>query len=819
MFRTMKRHAIVLLIVCLMTSGWQLAYAMDNTTDRTGHWAETQLSAWLQKGFIQGYEDGSLRPNQSVKRGELVALINRTQGLTESADIRFADLGKEHWSYVDVAKAVKAGYIEGYEDNSIRVETNVSRQELAVMLARLLKLGASESAKAVTKFKDGASIADWSRSAIGALAAKGIIDGYEDGSFRPAVMVTRAEAVVMLDRAMSAAIYHKAGVFGPQNGTETIKGNVVVTAPGVTLRNMSIAGDLQLAEGIGEGDVTLQNVTVAGKTQINGGGANSVHIEGSVLAQVIVDKKNGLVRIAAGGTTSIKEVLVLSGVIIETGDVTGTGIDTVTVSESLPKETKITLAGSFGNVQLLASGLLVEVPKGTIAKLSVGSNAKDTKLVFGKESSILMLVLNAVTSVFGQGDIKHAVINAIGIVFEKAPGKIENGSGTGSSAGAGGTSSTATDNGEDSTADPGNGGGNPPIDPGNGGNPPTDPGNGGNPPTDPGNGGNPPTDPGNGGNPPTDPGNGGNPGQVTVPLASLPLGGTVTESVYVGGQRIATVGDSVYATLDQAGTIYLVPGATSRYLTLLDYVVEQGKGIRKQVNAGEKAILSTAGLVPGDYIVVGVNGSYALSAYSGDQELRLNAPASTPLAQNSLYVYSNSKMIDIGFNKPIQNGFATMEALKATVSYATYGGTVTSGTYAINDTLEIRDNVLRITFANAPVGPAKIELPVNALKDSNGAPLAAKTAVEFDFGPSLTVRKETNGSNVTVVTDRAAEVYLYHRGASLTKADLERAVTVGSARKIQTAANTEAAMSTVGLPAGNYLIVAWGGSSASVIIP
>ncbi|MBD2861278.1 S-layer homology domain-containing protein [Paenibacillus oceani] len=90
-----------------MTSGWSSAYAADAPVDSRGHWAQARLSAWLDQGYIQGYEDGSLRPDDSIKRGELFALINRVYGWKEPAAISFADLTNDHWAYAEAAKAVK----------------------------------------------------------------------------------------------------------------------------------------------------------------------------------------------------------------------------------------------------------------------------------------------------------------------------------------------------------------------------------------------------------------------------------------------------------------------------------------------------------------------------------------------------------------------------------------------------------------------------------------------------------------------------------------------------------------------------------------
>ncbi|MDF2662049.1 MAG: hypothetical protein K0Q94_4840 [Paenibacillus sp.] len=784
MFQRLKRLSATLLVASMLSSGWSSAYAADAPKDSQRHWAQARLSAWLDQGYIQGYEDGSLRPDDSIKRGELFALINRVYGWKEPAAISFADLTNDHWAYAEAAKAVKAGYIEGYEDNSIRVEASVSRQELAVIVTRLLRMNGEENGSAA-KFADAASIPDWSRAPIGILAEHAIVDGYEDGVFRPAGLVTRAEAVVMLDRASSSPIYHKPGVYGPASGTETIKGNIQVTASGVTLQNMKIEGDLILAAGIGKGDVTLKNVTVTGTTRILGGGVNSVHLVDTVLGIVSVNNTISTVRIVLKGTASIQEVSLHTAAIIVADEAADNAVGKVTLTGQLPAEAQITLVGSFEAVHVLAQRILLEIPKGSVSKLTIDRLSGQTKLVIGKEANLLSLIIHAAVSVFGEGNVQLAVVNAPGAQFEKQPQRIEIGSDAtaqtpikigdkeltlgdvvkpllpvpGPSAGSG------SDDDDEIVPPPG----------------------------------------------------------TFSPRSLIPLEGSVTESVYVNQLRIATVGDTVYGIADQRGFLYLVPGGTDRYISMLDYMVAAKQGQRAFGEANQKVSFHTAGLPAGDYVIVALNSYYLMSDYSPDQEIRLLASPETPLAQNSVQVYSNSRFVDIGFNKPIRNARGTMEDLGKSVTYSTYKptGTVTSYTYEAGDTIEIMDSVIRFTFAAGQPDPITLTLPAGTLTDDRGVPLASDVTVSFEFGPSLTVVNPgavQAGSPIAVITDKAAIVYLVKRGGSATKSDLERAIGSGTAKKVETIAGQEAFLPTDKLAPGEYVVIAWGGSSASIII-
>lgn len=308
-----------LLILCLVLAPVHTAFGAGNSSDYKGHWAEKQIGRWVEQGFINGYEDGTFRPDQSVTRGEFVKLANHSFGLKEAAAIHFTDLSSTNWAYEEAQTAAKAGYISGYEDNTIRLDHKITRQEAAVIVSGLLHLSASpEGAKG---FSDSGKLAAWSIGAVGAAAAKGIIDGYEDGSFKPEAPITRAETVAILDKAMGAkgdTAYSRAGTYGPEEGSLVIAGNATISVKDVTLRNTVIEGDLQLAGGIGEGDVHLKNVTVKGVTTIQGGGARSVHLIDSVFGKVVVDKKAGRIRIVLEGTTTAQELTVKTETLLET---------------------------------------------------------------------------------------------------------------------------------------------------------------------------------------------------------------------------------------------------------------------------------------------------------------------------------------------------------------------------------------------------------------------------------------------------------------------------------------------------------------------
>jgi len=285
--------------------------------DLAGHWAEPQLTDWFNNGWIQGFPDGGLQPDKSLTRGELATLINRAFGFEDmgASELQFGDLTAANWAYKELGIAVHAGYLQGYGDGKIGGGQLVTRQELSVMMTRLLGLKSSEYGDVPLTFIDADQVAKWGKAALAAVTAKGWMKGYADGSFKPAAPITRAELIVALDRVLSEGniSYDKSGTSGPATGVRTVNGDVTVTAPGVILRNMVISGNLTVSEEEGEGKVQFINVTVKETTTIRGGGPNSIYFQHANLNTVRNEKVSGSVRIVLTGKTKVREFIVPEG--------------------------------------------------------------------------------------------------------------------------------------------------------------------------------------------------------------------------------------------------------------------------------------------------------------------------------------------------------------------------------------------------------------------------------------------------------------------------------------------------------------------------
>lgn len=420
-----RQWMMLLLSVAIALPTWGLtATESAQASDIQNHWAKDVLTQWQSKGYISGFQDGSLKPDQSVTRSQLAAMINKSFGFTQAGSISYQDVQPSDWFYHDVAIAKSQGYMEGYKNNTFHPDQKVTRQELAVILTSLKKLKSSSSA---TRMKDTVHSPSWSKGSIGAVIDNGLMNGDEKG-FRPKDTTTRAEAVTVLERSLESSnttntsksnspttIYNTAGVYGPTSGQQQITGDMQLNSAGSTLRNMVIEGDLLLGAGIGEGDAILDHVTVKGTTTINGGGINSIHLQDSTLNTTVINKKDGNVRVVTTGTTTVQQMILQSGGLLEEkGLTTGSGFTNVVLSNQIPAGSTVSLKGRIDSMDISSSSVLTQLLTGSVDNLAVASGTTDNKISTTTSSSIQSLTLNGVAKVSGNGTIEKAYINVAG---------------------------------------------------------------------------------------------------------------------------------------------------------------------------------------------------------------------------------------------------------------------------------------------------------------------------------------------------------------------------------------------------------------------
>ncbi|MBW7455167.1 asparaginase domain-containing protein, partial [Paenibacillus sepulcri] len=143
--------------------------------DIAGHWAMASIEEAVAEGIVSGYSDGTFKPNQKLTRAEFaVMLINALKPQGTGAELAFKDNAKiKGWAADAVAQAVKAGIVSGYSDGTFKPDATITRSEMAVMIAKAMKL--DTSAGTATGFADDAKIPAWAKGAVKAAKDNAII--------------------------------------------------------------------------------------------------------------------------------------------------------------------------------------------------------------------------------------------------------------------------------------------------------------------------------------------------------------------------------------------------------------------------------------------------------------------------------------------------------------------------------------------------------------------------------------------------------------------------------------------------------------------
>lgn len=149
-----------------------------------------------QNSFINGYPDGTFKPNQGVSRAEMAAMLARIgagdRGSASAAS--YTDVAASYWAYSFITQIQEAGLMKGYGNSRFAPDTMITRAEMAAIVSRWLQLTGAGSSDA------GDIQGHWAEQDIRRVSEAGIMKGMQDGSFQPNARLSRAEAVVIFNR-------------------------------------------------------------------------------------------------------------------------------------------------------------------------------------------------------------------------------------------------------------------------------------------------------------------------------------------------------------------------------------------------------------------------------------------------------------------------------------------------------------------------------------------------------------------------------------------------------------------------------------------
>ncbi|UJF32138.1 S-layer homology domain-containing protein [Paenibacillus hexagrammi] len=177
---------------------------------KNAEWALRYIASLASKRVFEGYEDGSFKPDNTVTRIEAITAAVRLMGLRDQAEstaemqtkLNFKDADKiPSWAVGYVAVALENDLFTE-SDDSVQPQKEADRLWATTLLVKALKYEAEAKAKMNTTltFKDAKQIPAGSVGYVAVAVDKGLVDGFEDNTFKPNQPVTRAQLAALLDR-------------------------------------------------------------------------------------------------------------------------------------------------------------------------------------------------------------------------------------------------------------------------------------------------------------------------------------------------------------------------------------------------------------------------------------------------------------------------------------------------------------------------------------------------------------------------------------------------------------------------------------------
>lgn len=368
-----------ILVIGTMNLG---SFAMVQYSDLPDNWSTDALKHTIENGIMEGY-NGKIYPHHTLMRAEMATMLNRIMGATDMADLsEFTDVPMNAWYYDEIAKAVQMKTLVGI-NKTLNPAKKVTREEVFVALANTFKFEDGDKMNLET-FKDYKEIGNWAIDATAALVSQGYIKG-SDGYLNPKQPITRAEFAQLISSIAKNYI----------NETPTMAknytGNVVINKPNVTLKDMTIDGNLYIGDGVGDGDITLDSVIVNGTIVVRGGGANSLNLNGSTTAlNMILARVSNTLRILSQTTTPLPQLQILG-------------------------QSNVILEGNYDNIFVLTPLPTLTLQNTTITNFNL--NVSVPQLNINPTATINTLVVNVPNiTLSGSGVIKNALVNANNVV-------------------------------------------------------------------------------------------------------------------------------------------------------------------------------------------------------------------------------------------------------------------------------------------------------------------------------------------------------------------------------------------------------------------
>ena len=168
-------------------------------------WYKDAVQYAYDQGLMTGVSDTEFAPEATTTRAMIVSILARLENVTTAQAAGFADVDDNDWYATAVNWAANVGVVNGYEDNTFRPNTAITREQLAAILMNYAAYkGYDVSARAdLSHYSDADSISSWANDVLLWAVAEGLLTGVTDDTIAPQAHATRAQVAAILQRFLS----------------------------------------------------------------------------------------------------------------------------------------------------------------------------------------------------------------------------------------------------------------------------------------------------------------------------------------------------------------------------------------------------------------------------------------------------------------------------------------------------------------------------------------------------------------------------------------------------------------------------------------
>lgn len=315
-----KKYLSVILIASILLS--IMPFSMASTVkyaDVKGHWAESSIDRWTEYGIVQG-NNGDFGADRNLTRAEFATILKNLLHLpVERPEDRFSDVADGKW-YADAINSCAAvGIIRGNNGEAMP-DAAITRAESITMICRALAIEEADENQ-LSDYSDVHSVPAYAAGYIAAAHELGIVKGTSDTTLSPLSNITRAQMMVILDRAIDTYVVQ-------ENASVTANNDTIVL---VVAENAAITGSAKsvvIAPGAGESEINLKGLKVYNRLSVCSSGAVVNATNGTTIEKLAFGEttSNATVNIDASAIVNSVSSLNNGNTVNQKQDVANTGV-------------------------------------------------------------------------------------------------------------------------------------------------------------------------------------------------------------------------------------------------------------------------------------------------------------------------------------------------------------------------------------------------------------------------------------------------------------------------------------------------------------